>query len=527
MLDAIAWFGTILVIAALVAPSFDPAIEPYSVYAAWAGIACIAVYTAGQWREILDYFRRRNARYGAITVASVLIVISLLVALNYLSARRNVRWDLTENRIYSLSDQTVQLLRNLDAPVRFLVFDVEANFRTYRMLNEYEFQSDLVNVEYVDPDRNPTRSREYEIDTYGTVIIEYGERTERVISRTEQDLTNSLIRALTGTEKIVYFVQGHNERDTTSTERDGYTSVTAALRRDNYTTQPLVLAQVQAVPDDASVVVVAGPTTDLFEPEVEALSRYLEAGGHLLMLLDPPISPEGSMPNLSGLLTEWGIEPGINIVVDVSGMGQLLGTGTDVSVPVVATYPQHPITDGFMLLTAYPLARAMTPIDGGTDGRFARTMIETSARSWAETNMAVLFDSGEVEFEADQGDVTGPVPIGAAVSTPVVVANDQPPTEEDTDEVVITTETRLVAIGDSDFAANYALGIQGNQDLFVNTVNWLAQQENLIAIRPRQAADTRLTLSASQLTGIFWLSILGVPAAVFGVGLYSWSRRRQ
>ena len=112
------------------------------------------------------------ARYGAIAGASVLIVIGLLVALNYLSARRNVRWDLTENRIYSLSDQTVQLLHNLDAPVRFLVFDVEANSRAYRMLNEYQFQSNLVDVEYVDPDLNPARSREYEIDTYGTVIIE-------------------------------------------------------------------------------------------------------------------------------------------------------------------------------------------------------------------------------------------------------------------------------------------------------------------------------------------------------------------
>lgn len=524
VLDGVAWLGTILVFGALVAPSFDPTLEPYSVYAAWAGIVCIATYAVGQWREILGFFRQRNARYGAVAGASVLIVIGLLVTVNYLSARRNARWDLTANQIYSLSDQTVQLLRDLDAPVRFLVFDVEANFQAYRMLDEYEFESDLVDVEYVDADLNPTRARQYEIDTYGTIIVEYGDRTERVTSNAEQDLTNGLIRALTGTEKTVYFLQGHGERDSTSTERNGYAAVTAALGRDNYTTQPLVLAQTLEVPDDASVVVIAGPTTDLFGPEIDVLRRYLEAGGHLLVLLDPPAAADDPPPPLlSELLTEWGIEPGNNVVVDTSGMGQLLGT--DASVPVAATYPQHPVTDGFNVLTAYPMARTMTPLQGGADGRFARTIIETSAQSWAETNIAQLFESGEVAREVDQGDVLGPVSIGAAVSAPAAEGDAQD--ADAAGEAAITPEARLVAIGDSDFAANYALGIQGNQDLFVNAVSWLAQQENLIAIRPRQAADTRLTLTASQLTGIFWLSILVVPAAVFGAGLYSWSRRRQ
>ncbi len=528
VLDVIAWLGTILVLGALAGRAFIPAIEPYSVYAAWAGIACIGIYAAGQWREIVNYFRQRNAQYGAVASASVLIVVGLLVAVNYLAARRTLRWDLTENQIYSLSDQTVQLLQGLDAPVRFLVFDVEGNFPAYRMLDEYEFESNLVDVEYIDADRNPARAQQYAIDTYGTIIIEYGDRQERVTANTEQNLTNGLIRALTGAERTVYFLQGHGERDTTNTERDGYAAVTAALNRDNYASQPLVLAQVQAVPEDASVVVIAGPTTDLLEPEIAAITQYLDVGGHLLVLLDPPDAAGSTMPLLESLLADWGITPGNDVVLDVSGMGQLLGT--DASVPVAASYPPHAITDGFNVLTAYPMARTMTPVPGGAGGRFAQPVIETSANSWAESNIAQLLETGEVAREPETGDLPGPVTIGAAVAAPTPETEVDPVEVNDTDEAAnepaSTSETRLVAIGDSDFAANYALGISGNQDLFVNTINWLAQQEDLIAIRPRQAADTRLTLTTGQLTGLFWLSLLVVPATVFGAGIYSWSRRR-
>jgi ABC-type uncharacterized transport system involved in gliding motility auxiliary subunit len=529
ILDGVAWLGTVLVFGALVVPTFAPELQAWSVPAAWAGIACIAAYTLGQWREILDYFRQRNARYGALAGASVLIVVGLLVAVNYLAARRPARWDLTTNRIYSLSDQTTQLLAGLDAPVRFLVFDVETNFQAYRMLDEYDFASDLVDVEYVDADRNPARAQQYEIDAYGTIVIEYADRTERVSAGNEQTLTNGLIRVLTGEERTVYFVQGHGERDITSTAREGYTGVTAALGRDNYASAPLVLAQAGAVPDDASVVVVAGPTTDLLEPEIAALAAYLDAGGHLLVLLDPPGADGETTPQLTALLAAWGIEAGQSVVVDGSGMGQLLGT--DASVPVVASYPVHPITAGFNVLTAYPMARAVTAVQGGVEGRFAQSVIETTASSWAETNIALLLETGEVAPEPDQGDIPGPVSLAAAVTAPVeaaAAASDAGDiTADDSDLGAPTPESRLLAIGDSDFAANYALGIQGNQDLFVNGVSWLAQQEDLIAIRPRDVADTRLTLTASQLTGLFWLSLLVVPATVFGVGVFAWSRRRQ
>jgi ABC-type uncharacterized transport system involved in gliding motility auxiliary subunit len=350
-------------------------------------------------------------------------------------------------------------------------------------------------------------------------------RKERVTSDMEQDLTNALIKVINPSKKKVYFVAGHGEKDTGGSERTGYSGVADALKRDNYEFDKLVLAQQQDVPADATVVVLAGPRGDILQPEAAMLERYLDKGGHLLALIDPPEGNTESMPVLEGLLKAWSIDVGNNVVVDVSGMGQLLGT--DASVPVAATYPPHAITEGFNVLTAYPLARSVAPTTSATNGRAAQTIIETSPRSWAESDVKQLRASGKVEMNPATGDKQGPVSIGVAVTAPVKEP-EKPATEKasDTSQSGSKPESRIVAIGDSDFGSNYALGIQGNRDLFMNSVSWLAQQENLIAIRAREPADRRITMTASQMTGMFWLSIFLIPGAVLSAGIYTWWRRR-
>jgi ABC-type uncharacterized transport system involved in gliding motility auxiliary subunit len=534
ILGILSYVGMALVLGALAVRLLKPEWDRYAAYAAWAGLALVVVYTLGQWREIAAYFRHRNARYGAMAGLGVVVVLGILVAVNYLSNRRNTRWDLTANKQYSLSEQTVKLLRGLDAPVKFLVFDKETEFDRFRpRLTSYAYESNNVAVEYIDADKRPVQARQYNVETYGTVVIEYKGRTERVTSDTEQDLTNGLIKVVTGEQKKVYFTQGHGEKNTDSSERNGYNTISGVLGRDNYAVAKVVLAQSQDVPADASVLIVAGPTADLLPPEGDMLKRYLARGGHLLVLLDPPEDKSGPMPVLEGLLKEWAIEAGNDVVVDVSGLGQLLGT--DASVPVAAKYSQHPITNGFGVLTAYPLARSITARTEGANGRFPQTIVETSERSWAETNVAELRASGKVEM--NPGDKAGPISIAAAVSataTDAAKPAEKPETEAaktkeeaaKPEEEAPKPETRLAVIGDSDFAANFALGIQGNRDLFMNAVNWLAQQENLIAIRPRDADDRRITLTATRSSIAFWLCIVGTPVAVFGAGIYTWWRRR-
>jgi ABC-type uncharacterized transport system involved in gliding motility auxiliary subunit len=525
VLNIVGWIGTALVMGAGAVRFLRPEWDQYAVYAAWGGLACVILYTLGQWRDVVDYFRQRNARYGAIAGISVVIFLAILVAMNYLSFRQNKRWDLTKNQQFTLSDQTVKLLKNLDAPVKFLVFDQANNFDRFRnSLEEYRYQSpSKVDVEYIDADKKPVEAKQYQVQTYGTVVIEYKTRTEHVTSSEEQDLTNGLVKVLTGEKKKVYFVQGHGEKDTENSDRTGYSGVKAAIERDNYEVAKIVLAQEKDVPAGASVVVIAGPKTDLLQPEADMLERFLKKGGHVLVLIDPPGDKDPPTPVTEGLLKDWDFQPGKDVVVDASGMGQLIGT--DASVPVVASYPSHPITDRFNVITAYPLARSITPILPASNGRAAVTIIQSSPRSWAEADMNQL-KSGKVELNPDKGDKPGPVSIGAVTATTAVDVPKPDPAKTAAGDQPRTPESRFVTIGDSDFAANYALAIQGNSDMFLNVVNWLAQQENLISIRPKPASDSRLTMTAQQTSAVLWMSLVFIPAIVFGTGVYTWWRKR-
>jgi gliding motility-associatede transport system auxiliary component len=528
----VGWIGTALVVVAVAIRAIRlfrpdllrPEYEHYAYWFALAGLACVIVYILGQWRDVATAMSRKQTRLGTIALAGVLIVLGLLIAVNYLASRRNHRWDLTANQQFSLSPQTRQILEKLDSPVTVLVFDRPAEFDRFRdRLNEYQYTSKKVSVEYLDPDKQPVRANQNQVQAYGTVVFGYKGRTERVISSDEQALTNGLIKLITGSERKVYFLQGHGEKETGDSEREGYSAVASALGSENFKVEPLSLAQQQTVPADATVVVVAGPKTDLFPPEVSALRTYLSKGGKLLVMIDPP-DKANSQPftNLTALAKEWGIDVGNNVVVDVSGIGRLIGT--DEFMPVAAPpYPAHPITDRFKLITAYRLARSVAAATTPPTGKSAQSFIQTSANSWAETDLAGLFTGKTAENNKDR-DVQGPVSLGAAVTEEIKDANAATPKKDGEESKKL--EARVVVVGDSDFVTNSLLGVQGNRDLFLNTLNWLSQQENLISIRPKDPDDRRITLTAGQQWWVKLLALLVLPAAIFGAGIFNWSRRR-
>lgn len=525
----IGWLGTLLVFASVGIRFLRPEWAQYQQYAAWAGLAMVLVYVASEWREVLTLLQSRSGRYGSMSAIGLMAFLGILVAVNYLASRQNKRWDLTANQVYSLSDQTVKILKDLDAPVTFTVFDRELALDGYRkQMETYTYQSSKVSAEYIDPEKNPLRARAAEITALGTVLIQYKDRTERVSSMQEQAVANALVKAITGETRKVYFTQGHGEKDHVSTERTGYSAIAQALSTDNYGVEKVVLAQTREVPADATVLVVAGPATDFLQPEIEAVERYLAKGGKLLALIDPPAGTSSTTPLLDGLLQSWGFALGMNIVVDASGIGQLLGT--DASVPVVANYPPHPITENFQLMTAFPLARSVVAGDAATSGgRTPEVFAQTGAQSWAETDLvAITSGGGRVELNEDKGDRPGPISLAAAVSAPATEAPAPPPPAEGAApaENKPTPQSRVVVIGDSDFASNGILGVQGNRDFFQNTVNWLAQQEGLIAIRPREPEDRRITMTAEAQNMVFWLSIFGIPGFIFALGLLNWRGRR-
>ncbi len=275
-------------------------------------------------------------------------------------SRHNKRWDLTAAKQFSLSDQTRKVLADLKEPVHVKVFALSNEFERFRdRLDEYTYAGKQLSVDYIDPEKKPAIAQQYGITASGTVVFEYKGRSEKATSDGEQDLTNALIKVIQGRQPKIYFVQGHGEKDTVSADRSGYNGINGALTSSNFVTDKLVLAQQGAVPADADIVIVAGPKTDFLQPEIEFLRAYLARGGKVLLMLDPVLkADQPQLTLLQGLAKDWGIDVGNDMVLDVSGMGQLIGT--DESVPVAATYPPHPITDNFRLLTAYPLTRSVS-----------------------------------------------------------------------------------------------------------------------------------------------------------------------
>jgi len=492
----------------------------YGVYLAWAGIACLVISAAANWQDIVGVFSKRQARYGTLTGVSVLVVLAILVGVNYVGKRQNKRWDLTANQQFSLSDQTKNLVSKLDSPLDVLVFAQEPEFPTYRdRMKEYEYLSKNVSVQYIDPDKKRELAQQNGVQQYGTIVFKYKDRTERTTTNTEQDVTNAIIKVVSGKQKKLYFTAGHGEKDMAASDRLGYNSINTALTHENYTVDKVVLAQLGKVPDDCDVLVIAGPKNDFLPGEIDAVKKYLDKPGKVFMLLDPPEKADSApLTNLIALAHDWGINVGNNVVVDVSGMGQLIGANE--SMPVAASYPSHPITERFSVMTVYPLARSVVPVQGGVNGHNAQAIVETSDRSWGEADLAKLYAGKQIAPDDNKENVKGPVAIAAAVSAPAGGADAKAAPDAP------KPESRLVVFGDSDFASNSVLGAAGNRDLFMNSVGWLAQQENLISIRPKDPSDRRLTLTSAQQTNIIILTFIIIPAMIFGTGIYSWWRRR-
>src|SRR3954471_12235927 len=317
ILGLLGWLGVALVFAAVAIRFLKPEWQQYYNALAIGGLVCTLLYILSQWREIGQSFSGRQARFGTLAAASVLVVLAILVAINYLSTRHNRRWDLTGAKQFSLSDQTKKVLADLKEPVRVRVFARSEDFQRYRdRLDQYTYQSKQISAEYIDPEKRPAMAQQYGVTTIGTVVFDYKGRNEKATSDGEQELTNSLIKVIQGRQPKVYFTQGHGEKDTASSDRGGYNGITAALTTDNFLVDKVVLAQQTAVPADADVLIIAGPKTDFLGPEIDLLKAYLGRGGKILLMIDPVIKADQAQPTgLQALLKDWGIDADNDIVL--------------------------------------------------------------------------------------------------------------------------------------------------------------------------------------------------------------------
>lgn len=528
VIDLLAPMGVLIIAGAIVAERYSRLPGRLTPWLA-AGAVLMLLHLVLRWEKVSQAVGGRQLRHGGNSAVLILVVIGILAGVNYIAYRRPLKKDLTKGQRHSLSDQTVRLVGGLSEDVRIVYFQRPGDQTTggEARIRQYEALSPRLRAEFVDPVERPARAREYDVrGPWPIAVLERGARRERAASDSEQDLTNALVKVTRDGQKAVCFVDGEGERDIDDGGDLGYTGAREALAKSQYLARKVVLARERAVPADCAVVVLAGPQTDPLPQVVDAMRAHVAGGGKALVLSEPPL--DEATPNLDGLLREWGFEPGNDVVVDVSGMGQMFGAGE--LTPMAADYPFHEITRGFRVMTAFHEARSLPAAAAAAPGIVAQDLVQTSPASWAETDLTL-----KAPIRRDEADRTGPIALGAAVTVPAGVSPSPEPSPEASpapesspspDPEPPAREGRVVAIGDADFASNALLGFQGNRDFFLNVVAWLAEDADLIAIRPREPDDQRMNLTQTQQQTIAFIALLLLPGLFVALGVWSWWKRR-
>lgn len=442
--------------------------------------------------------RRRSTKLGANTTVMTVAVIAIIGFGNFLGYRHHKRIDLTSEKLYSLSDQTRKVVSDLKKDVKVILFDKDDQQGLGEQMKEYRNLSSHFSFEKIDPQKNLEVARQYKITKLGDVVVVCGDRNERPKDTTESSIINAIIKVTRDSLKKVCFMEGHGERRLSSTnEGDGYGVVDKMLKDENYETKTINVVSTTDVPADCDVLVLAGPKQSLFPQEASAIGKFLEKGGKVMALIDPDTDPK-----IDDVLRAWGIELGNNVVVDASGVGRFFQLGP--GAPLARTYGSHAITKDFEgTMTFFPLSRSVETVPG--TGVSTTELMKTSEESWAETDYK---SGGGAQFDAGK-DKKGPITLGVAAN------------KNEGDK-----EARLVVIGDSDFAMNQFVGVQRNGDLFMNSINWLAQDEDLISIRPKNPADRKVSMTESDQNQFFWITLVLMPLVTIGSGVYIWWKRR-
>jgi ABC-type uncharacterized transport system involved in gliding motility auxiliary subunit len=495
----------------------------------YGGTALILIWAVVRFGEIREKLRSRSVRMGGTALATLVLVVGILILLNFLNFRYHHRFDLSEGGLHALSPQTRRVLDNLDRNIEIIGFfqDDGAAGQFQSMAREYRYLSPRVSYEVVDPQKDPSKVAQFGVTRRGQIVVAAADRRETIDDLSEERLTNAIIKLTRDEEKSVYFLTGHGERALDDSEGGGYSRVRSEIEKQNYRVTSYNLAQENRLPLDAAAIVSVGPKVNFFPNEVELLTAYFVEGGNFFLLVDPESDFE-----MNEFLGRYGLGFADDYVVDASGLGQLFGFGA--GAPLAADYADHPITRDFSgTMTIYPGVRSVLTSDSPLDYE-TTVLVRSSAHSWGETEI----ESEPIQFDPGR-DREGPVPL-AALATRAIESRDNDAAEEFADgdgtegsdetagEAVDsgTAESRIVLFGDSDFASNAYFQTSVNGDLFLNVISWLAEDTDLLSIRPRDPATRSITLTGSEGRMIFWGTVVFFPLATLVFGLAVWYRRR-
>jgi ABC-type uncharacterized transport system involved in gliding motility auxiliary subunit len=450
------------------------------------------------WRHWILLVVATSGLAGSLGMAQVLL------------ARHNWRLDLTPEKQYTLSPYARQVLQELDRDVEVIAFlrsDDERNAEIVDLLTRAHNASRRLRYSVVDVNRNPAVARQHGVDNYASVVVESDGRRRVFANPREDVLIAAILQVTRPNAKVVYFLTGHGEQNSTDNDREhGYSGAANTMRRAFYEVRPLSLLGEEPVPADASVVIVAGPRRDLLPAELSKLGVYVDRGGSLLMLLDPQ-----STPSLAAFLSRYGVQVPGGVIVDPENR---LFAGDYLTMTVPGLSPRHPVSAG---LTSPPLFSQACPVAFSAAPRPGIRGIEflhSAPAAWRTPDLAVL-DSGVASFVAGR-DEAGPIPVGVSLLVESDTAAPPAPT------------ARFIVVGDSDFANNFFLDYLGNKDLLLNAVSWLVGEEGVLAARSPQRAPgvNQFFVTARQGLGAFVLGTIVEPVLVLALGAVVVLRRR-
>ncbi len=455
------------------------------------------------------WMKTRQTKYAAYATVYILVTLAIIAVVNFLANRYNKTFDATANKRYSLSDQTKKVVGDLKQDVTIQYFDRSTGMQGAKdLLDRYANLSPKLKIQYVDLLKNPTLARAANVSREGEAVVEVGARREDAKTFDEEGVTGALIRALKGGVREVCVVTGHGEhRLDDSSQGEGFSGFQTIVARNNYKVQGINLLQKAEVPAECSVLVIAGPTGDYIQTEVDAIKKYIETGGRGLFMLDPPLKlgrrQVGDNQALLDLLASWGVTADKDLLLDESAASQLLGGGPEA--PVIMQYDSHPIVNDLAnTSTAFPLSRSLE--SKNTDKTTISKLFSTSAESFATENLS----SAEIRIDPKK-DKHGPFTLAVAGTFTGGKPADQ---------------GRFVVVGNSGWASNQALGFSGNRNLLLNAINWLSSDEDLIAIRPKEPEDRRITLTRAQFRMVQTFSQFFLPLIVIIGGVMVWLKRR-
>jgi ABC-type uncharacterized transport system involved in gliding motility auxiliary subunit len=440
-------------------------------------------------------------------ILRIVLVLALVILLGTLSQLYKTEFDWTYGGRNTLSDASLELLERMPEPIVFTAYtsaDAEMKRTVLGDLARYRRVRDNIEVEFVDPSRNPERAREAGIRNFNEVEIRYDGNSEVVSSLTEPAITGALQKLANPSERVVYFLRGHGERSLGGGGGQGgdlsMSGLVTALANSGLRVEPLNLAEAGRIPDDATTLVLASPNSTPLPQEQQRIASWIDDGGNFVWLADPDSARELE-PVTEALGVTW--QPGVAVFPDYEK------TSGHPGIFVATSYPPNPLTRRLDAITVFPL---ISGVEWDMDGEWnGMPLIVTRDNAWLETGAI----EGDLVFDDAAGDIRGPITVAATL------------TREREQEDGSRLQQRVALVGDSDFLINAYLEQAANRQLALNLFQWAAARDKQLDIDVPKAPDSSLRMSGFALTAIAGGIVIGLPLLLVAFGVTRWALRRR